>query len=325
MPTTSLRSTRRSRRGFTLVELLVVMVMLGLVGSAITTVVVRQQRFYRGANEIIDTRAQIRQAAAILPTELRGLSSVGGDILAIAERQLDFRAPIGTSIACQKVTPPNLFALPPAGTLSSGQVLTSFLWDPAIGDTVFVYDDGTKADGSDDVWVTAVITTTPIAVTGLNCLPASGFTGLPDNNLSRWKITLNMVVGGARQNMPTTIQVGAPMRFTRPVRYSLYRATDARWYLGYSQFKSGVWEAVQPVSGPYLAGDATTEGDRGLRFRLYNQAGTEVTNVAAAPTVTRVDIVVRGETRQPVQLSGTAPTRAFRDSLNLSVAIRNWR
>jgi prepilin-type N-terminal cleavage/methylation domain-containing protein len=322
MPTTSLRSTRRPRRGFTLVELLVVMVMLGLVGSAITTVVVRQQRFYRGANEIIDTRAQIRQAVAILPTELRGLSSVGGDILAIAERQVDFRAPIGTSIVCQKIST-NQFALPP-DSLYSGQVLTSFLSVPVLGDTVFVYDDGTKVDGSDDVWVTAVVRLVSAPIAGTYCLPATGFTALQDASKMRRRYTLSRPDG---TSLPTTIQVGAPIRFTRPVRYSLYRATDDKWYLGYSSYdvNAGGWSATQPVSGPYLAGDATAEGDRGLRFRLYNQAGTEVTNVAAAPTVTRVDIVVRGETRQPVQLSGTAPTRAFRDSLNLSVAIRNWR
>jgi prepilin-type N-terminal cleavage/methylation domain-containing protein len=301
------------RRGFTLVELLVVIVLLGIVGGTITTLVVRQQRFYRGASEIIDTRSQLRQAASILPTDLRGLSSIGGDIVTLAPQQLEFRAPIGTSIVCERSG--NTVTLPPA-VLASGTVLTSFLNTPGAGDVAFVYDDQDASIGSDDQWVPLTVSSvvSPGGTTG--CPTATGFTQTGDAAQPRMQVTF----GGT---LPATVIAGAPMRFTRRVRYSLYRASDNLWYLGYEQQVNGSWTGVQPVSGPYLAGDAAAVGDRGLQFRLFNEAGTEVTSLAAATTVARVDIVVRGQSRQPVQLSGTAPTQLFRDSLNVSVAIRN--
>ena len=320
---------RRARRGFTLVELLIVIILLGIVGSAITTVVVRQQRFYRGANEILDTRGQIRQAAAILPTELRGMSSAGGDLRAIGPQTLEFNAPIGTSIACQLLNggagTATQVALPPVAV--NGPAITSFLSTPAAGDLAFVYNDnGTVDNLGDDSWTTTSISTAAGSVTsvnGINCIaPAAAYTVAADNTQPRLKITF--------ASAPPNMSVGTVIRFARPVRYSLYRASDNRWYLGYEQLVTGptgaAWTGVQPVSGPYLAGDAGSVGDRGLQFRYFLQSGAEVT--ALPPTTTpiaRVDIVVRGETRQPVQLSGTAPTRLFRDSLNLSVAIRNSR
>lgn len=305
-------ATRRPRRGFTLAELLIVVVLLGLVGSAITTLVVRQQRFYRGANEIIDTRSQLRQAASIIPTELRGLSSIGGDIQALGPQLLQFRAPLGTSIVCQKLLA-NQVALPPA-TLASGTVLTSFLGTPAAGDVVYVYDDGASDGGSDDSWVP--LTISAVAEVTTACLPATGFTAAGDATQPRYQVTFTSAV-------PANVRVGAPMRFTRPVRYSLYQASDRLWYLGYEQFAAGAWTGVQPVSGPYLAGDAAAPADRGLEFRYFDEGGAAITAIADAARVARVDVVVRGQTRQPVQLSGAAPTAAFRDSLNVTIAIRN--
>ena len=313
---------RPARPGFTLAELLVVIVLLGIVGGAITTVVVRQQRFYRGAGEIIDTRGQIRQAASILPTELRGMSSAGGDLLAIAPQQLEFRAPIGTSIVCQIVsTGPVQVVLPPA-ILTSGAVLTSFTSTPVAGDVAFVYNEGTTPDNpADDSWTTTTVSAaSPGPVPASQCVPPQApFTTGGDGMQARLRVTFADPI--------PNLGVGTVVRFARPVRYSLYQASDGKWYLGYEQFVAGSWTGAQPVSGPYLAGDAAAEGDRGLRFRVFDQTGAELTTLpgAGAPPITRVDIVVRGETRQPVQLGGTAPTRLFRDSLNVSVAIRNWQ
>jgi hypothetical protein len=147
---------------------------------------------------------------------------------------------------------------------------------------------------------------------------------LADNGRQRLKITF--------ASAPPNLSPGTVIRFARPVRYSLYRAADNRWYLGYSQLVTPpppaaavpAWTTVEPISGPYLPGDAGLEQNRGLQFRYFLESGAEVTALPPITTpITRVDIVVRGETRQPVQLSGAAHTQLFRDSLNLSVAIRN--
>ena len=85
----NLNMTRRL--GLSLVEIMVALVLLGIVATGIMTVVMRQQQFYRSATEVIDTRSQIRQAASVVPVDIRGVSSVGGDILTMSDSSLDVR------------------------------------------------------------------------------------------------------------------------------------------------------------------------------------------------------------------------------------------
>src|SRR2546430_9665091 len=59
-------STRRA--GFTLVELIITMVLVSFVAGAIVKLLLRQQRFYNSTTDLIQTRQQIRQAAAMLPS-----------------------------------------------------------------------------------------------------------------------------------------------------------------------------------------------------------------------------------------------------------------
>ena len=58
----------------TLLELLISMVLIGLVGGLIVGFLLKQQRFYAGTNEILLTRTQVRQAAAMLPSDLRAIA-----------------------------------------------------------------------------------------------------------------------------------------------------------------------------------------------------------------------------------------------------------
>src|SRR5438094_6783273 len=91
-------STRRA--GFTLVELVITLVLVSFVAGAIVKLLLRQQRFYNSTTELIQTRQQIRQAAAMLPSDLRGISSIGGDIYAVTDSSLEFRSVFGISIVC---------------------------------------------------------------------------------------------------------------------------------------------------------------------------------------------------------------------------------
>jgi len=61
-----------SRRGFTLIELVVVLSLLGVTGAAMGMLLLRQQRFYRGASELLYARESVRDALDVLATDLRG-------------------------------------------------------------------------------------------------------------------------------------------------------------------------------------------------------------------------------------------------------------
>ena len=75
MRNSALTRTTRAHRGITLPEMMVVLVLLGLVVGGLMTVLVRQQRFYTGTSEIIQTKGSARQAIDILSSELRGIST----------------------------------------------------------------------------------------------------------------------------------------------------------------------------------------------------------------------------------------------------------
>ena len=105
----------------TLVEIMVALVLLGVIGGAIMRVIIRQQQFYNGATQIMTTRGQLRQAASVLPIDLRNLSSVGGDILEVTDSSIQFRVNVGTSVVCQIIDATHV-ALPPV-ELKSGVVL----------------------------------------------------------------------------------------------------------------------------------------------------------------------------------------------------------
>src|SRR5438132_8044509 len=89
------------RAGFTLVELIITMVLVSFVAGAIVKLLLRQQRFYNSTTDMIQTRQQIPQAAAMLPSELRSISSVGNDIYTMYDSSLSFSGVFATSIVCR--------------------------------------------------------------------------------------------------------------------------------------------------------------------------------------------------------------------------------
>ena len=91
----------RPRTGFTLIELLIVVSLLGIIGTMLTTIMVRQQRFHRAVMNVTDARARMRDISTIMPTDLRSISTAGGDLLVISDTSMHFRAFVGTSIMCR--------------------------------------------------------------------------------------------------------------------------------------------------------------------------------------------------------------------------------
>ncbi|PYO25351.1 MAG: hypothetical protein DMD73_14480, partial [Gemmatimonadetes bacterium] len=211
---------RARRAGFTLIELLISMVLMGLVSAAIVKVLLQQQRFYNSTNDLINTRQQIRQAAAMLPADLRGISSVGGDISLMSDSALEFRSVFGSSVVCAN----NLGKLSTVPrVLAKGSTMTSWSRLPAVGDSLLVYNDSSSFAATDDAWtkhqVTAVTPVTGNVANG--CPSASGLAQAGDltaNNPS-YQLTLSPAAS-------SKVLVGSAVRFFRRVRYRIYKDTD---------------------------------------------------------------------------------------------------
>ncbi len=318
----SIRTSLR-RRGVTLIELIIAMTLLAFIGGLLISVMLRQQRFQRAIADVADTRGRMRDIATIIPTDLRGASSAGGDLLGIGLTSLQFRAAVGSSVLCRYASG-NVVELPPM-VLASGNVLTSWINPPRPGDVVFMYNDGTRAGNVDDSWTQFTITDTTSAVDATWC-PAVGGVGVtqPADNLKRrYRLTLSAAPDSTR------IRLGAPIRIAREVRYSLYAASDANWYVGYETCTpsgtpgvAGACANREVLAGPVRAAAADTVSS-GLYFIYYRQDGTPITSILQAAQIARVGIGLRTtplSLKEAMRLGGSMTGR---DSLRLSVGIRN--
>ena len=247
----------QSRTGFTMAETLVVLVLLAIVGGSLMSVLTKQQQFYNGTGDLIQLRTQLRQAEAILGGDLRGISSVGGDITAMTDSSIDFNYTIGTSVACKAPNSGNTIVIPPTGALTNGNTLTSWIAQPALGDTAYVFDDSTNTNQStDDVW--QAYTVASLSIGSGSC--DGGFNAATAN-------TLLLVT-----TVSPTILDGAAIRFIRRAHYSLYKSpNDTLWYLGYCSPACSVSNPINPIAGPFQPYVASTVNDAsGIRMTYYD-------------------------------------------------------
>ena len=298
----------RARPGFTLAEMLVVMVLLTIVGGSLMGVLSKQQRFYRGVSDLGDLRSQLRQAEAVMSSDIRGMSTIKNDIVAMSDSSIDFRYTIGSSIVCTKA--PQVITMPPT-TLQRDNGLTSWIQPPVLNDSVWIFDEGNNTTSSaDDSWQGYRIT---------NFVPTPGacpppYTQLADAINNSYTMTVD-------RTMSNTILAGAAMRFVRRAHYSLYQSTSTSpWYLGYTCSACGSGATIQPIAGPFNAfTDVTTPDTSGLRFTYFDSTGA----VTSDPTaVARINVVIRGHTRGYLNVPGLK-RGVYMDSVRTDIAVRN--
>ncbi len=302
------------RAGFTLIELVIAMVLMSLVGGAIVKLLLQQQRFYNSTTDLIQTRQQIRQAAAMLPSDLRGISSVGGDISSMSDSALEFRSAFGGSVVC--VNAGGTLSTVPR-VLASGATMTNWITTPVVGDSLAVYNNGASLAMTGQGWLFYRITAvTPVTTNAANgCPNATGLTRAGDITAANPSLQLGLTPAA-----PNTIAVGAAIRFLRHVRYRIYRETDNQWYLGFYNCLFGqvpVCKTTQPIAGPFQP--YATNGTSGVQFAYYDVNGVVTANPLQ---VARISLVVRGQSTGLVNLAGAGGT-VFHDSLRIEVGLRN--
>jgi prepilin-type N-terminal cleavage/methylation domain-containing protein len=317
-------TSRRDRGGFTLIELMIVVALLGIIGAMLTTILVRQQRFHRAVANLTDSRARMRDISTIMPTDLRSVSTAGKDLLAISDTSMQFRAFVGASIMC-RFSSATVVELPPK-SLASGTVLTAWINPPAPNDIMYLYDDGIAGGNADDAWMPYTITDTTSATDATWCPTTTtpAYTTAADNAKRRYRMTL--------ATAPNALQVrtGAPIRFAREVRYSIYQASDAQWYVGFQRCTpnatyglAGACGTREVLAGPVVAGTADTLTS-GLYFVYYNKAGARLTALAANDTIARVGVGIRTSSESLLKASTkTGGSMAGGDSLRFTIGFRN--
>ena len=235
----------------------------------------------------------------------------------MTDTAVEFFATLGTSVLCATPSGRTLF-LPPA-TLSSGAVLTSFVASPDTGDLALVLSlPNAQPDSAH--WVQSRISAFASRALSTSCPASTGFTSALDAAANRTGYALTLPAA-----LPSEVRKGAPVRFVRRARYSLYKSSDGAWYLGYRRCNAigqSVCTTIQPVSGPYLAYSHGGTGASGLGFRYFDANGNELFDAAASTRLAKIDVVLRGETSHAVSLVGDA-RQLYRDSSVVTVSPRN--
>jgi len=298
----------RNRRGFTLTELMVAMVILSIVMASITGAFIEQQRFYSAASDIMNTRDNIREGADAILADLRPMSPADSDIYTMGTAFIEYRASTGASTVCSIDGTKRVLTLPPL-TTATNAALSSWITTPAIGDSVLIFDPGANVGVADDSWGRYEVTVAP--VTGGACPNSTGLTTTAAEAAAGLSISVSPALTG-------TTPVGAPMRFFRRTRYQLYFPSGGSgWYLGMfdcNRLRAQPCTELQPVSGPYLE---PSQG--GLAFAYYDSSGVVT---ADRTKVTRIDLVVRSRTAAVVRAHGFK-SGLHGDSVAVSIALRN--
>src|SRR6185503_4307029 len=217
---------------------------------------------------------------------------------------VEFRSVIANAVVCD-TTASSLVLAPVATTVTT---LASIAQPIEANDTAWVL----SLDDSGPTWMPARVTGVGTAAPGACPSPAPALDAT-QRSLARVSLTLS-----TRPSSP----LGMPVRVTRPVRYSLYKASDNDWYVGQRDWNNSSLRlnTIQPVAGPFLSA-----AQSGLRFTYLDTTGTVLsTPVADSRAIALIRVDVRGETQHVHRALGAAGVAArARDSATAFVFMRN--
>jgi prepilin-type N-terminal cleavage/methylation domain-containing protein len=249
------------RRGFSLAELTVALVVLGVVLALIVRSAVFHERFQRQmAAARTGTRAGQQAvaivAAALSPLGVRDLSPTG-----VADSAVEFMALVGSGAGCLTG---QLLRI----GLSAGSVdpPTAMPGTPRPGDSVLVFDESRPPAR----WIAAALV--GVDTGGMPCPMLAGAD-----------------LETLRLDSPLDVGPIAAFRIVRRTRFSLYRSGDGAWYLGMRDWNAPAarFNSVQPVAGP-LAPYSRDPASAGLHIGFVDSAGRELPLPMALTTGARV-------------------------------------
>jgi prepilin-type N-terminal cleavage/methylation domain-containing protein len=298
--TDSTRALRRPRRGFTLAEVLVSMVMISLIGVALTRLVVTQSRFSNKQVLQRNARGVARGALNIMLSELRTveqstafrfgnpLTSVGVAIPAPTQAALVVNVPWAVGIRCSA----NAIAILPIDSMSHVIGAANTVGVAYRGqDERYIYDPGpsvTSGNSSDF----AACTAAGITVTGADAMPNMRVATLSGLGL----------VGGV---------VGTPVMLFYRVRYEFKASTSVPG-------RTGLFRSVANSSAAFgTAEELVAPFNFNSGFRYFVGTSRSATSVPPADleTITGIQINLNALSE------GNTQGRSTPETSNLSTAI----
>jgi prepilin-type N-terminal cleavage/methylation domain-containing protein len=275
--------SRGRRRGFTIIELLVGLVVGLIVLGSVVQMLIVQSRGYRKQREIIDIRETAREAIALLAGDIRQSGVGESPLAAMGPNSLALRATRGIGTICAKHPTLARYGLWKTG----GNILAS------ADDSALVQQLGREK------W-------TALKITAVGTPAAMGVATCAWPGARPPEIVVEFVVGTKTDT--SYIKVGAPFRNFRRIEYGEYQL-NSRWWLGRKVGGAALYEQ--------LTGPLVSPASNGLAFVYYDTLGAVTANPGAVGSVA---ITVRTESFKKTHIGNTFGYQ--RDSLTTKVALR---
>ncbi len=281
---------RRPRQGFTLIEMLIAIVLLGMVSVLLFGVMTTAQRLSRTQAQQTLISGNMRTGELLVPYELRqiNISPAGvSDISAMGSDSITYRAMRGTGVACSI-------------TASEVRILTSTWYayrNPvASRDTLLLFLEADPNLSSDDVWV-------PLPISSVNMASTCGA-----RSAIALGTTINVVTYPLLSFLPTGV-TEAPARTFETMQLKLM-TSGGQNFIGARSVSNG--DALTAAVGPVASS--------GLRMTFYDSTGAATTNVGRVRTV---DVAVIGQSDGLARASATSGLTTLQDSMTTRVSLRN--
>ena len=276
-------------RGFTLVEMVVVLALMGIVIGALYQSIVATQRTTSAQFQRIDVQQTTRAATMYVSNMLRELDAADGDILVSQPTSLRFRAMRWTGVLC--TVPSNA-----AGQVQftvRGQLLFGIRGPDAVLDSILLWLDD-PANGTDDKWLYGGLQSSSAGV-------------CPDDGSAGTTLRVDIRAPENNQTAIDFVRLGAPVRGFQIEEISLYQVGTEYWLGRRTADRAVVWEAVMPLVGPLM--------NDGLAFSYFDINGAPA---ALTTQIASIGVTVRGQSAQQVSRRGF-----LQDSIVTRVTLRN--
>ncbi len=316
MLTNTSRWEAHARRGFSLPELLVALVLFALIGGAIVRTLSTGQRAYDAQVQHVDLQQNMRLASSILTSELRELDASDGDLQAIDSVSIRMRSMRQAGIVC---------TLPVLGGAMVSQVLSAVTFAVrdtlqsiryfAPTDSVMVMYEGDAASRADDSWLVGSVFAGTDPGTGAltNCTDGTGRQG----RLFKVDLYFDNAATPPQLNAAGNVSLGSLVRAYQSVTFKRVKV-GSDWYVGFDS--AGVAGTSQPLVGPL-------SDSLGLKFTYYDSLDA----VLVAPytaivraRVARISIGLALRTAAPIRMNTGTPAYGVTGT-TLEVALRNNR
>lgn len=239
-PITPPRRSRRARRGMTLIELLITIVLVAIIGAASGRLLVSQTRFFAQLSAKKDARSITRNARNLIQTEL-AMVEAGGGMVAATNDSITVRMPYASGVYCASNT---MARLPGDSAMYAMATFAGYAIKDTTAAGVYTYTSST---------------TLPTAGTASNCTGGSVLITVPTNGDY---LALSPTVTGL---------AGAPIFLFQQVTYKFATSALFPGRRGlYRRVGTGSSGTVEEILAPF-------ESTAQLRFYSLNSATSTAT------------------------------------------------